>query len=43
MSVTQTRDLGINADLPTLRDRLLEHLTTILGYNVAPISSTETA
>ncbi len=43
MSVTQTRDLGINADLPTLRDRLLKHLTTILGYNVAPISSTETA
>ncbi len=41
MSVTQTRDLGIHASLPELRDRLLEHLGTILGYNVAPISSTD--
>jgi len=41
MSVTQTRDLGIQANLPELRDRLLEHLGTILGYNVAPISSTD--
>ena len=41
MSVTQTRDLGIQASLPELRDRLLEHLGTILGYNVAPISSTD--
>ena len=41
MTVTQTRDLGISASLPELRDRLLEHLRTILGYNVAPISSTD--
>ncbi len=41
MTVTQTRDLGIRANLPELRDRLLEHLRTILGYNVAPISSTD--
>ncbi len=41
MTVTQTRDLGIRASLPELRDRLLEHLRTILGYNVAPISSTD--
>jgi len=41
MSVTQTRDLGIQASLPELRDRLLEHLGSILGYNVAPISSTD--
>ncbi len=41
MTVTQTRDLGIHASLPELRDRLLEHLRTILGYNVAPISSTD--
>lgn len=41
MTVTQTRDLGISASLPELRDHLLEHLRTILGYNVAPISSTD--
>jgi len=41
MTVTQTRDLGIRASLPEFRDRLLEHLRTILGYNVAPISSTD--
>lgn len=41
MSVTQTRDLGITASLPELRDQLLAHLGTILGYNVAPISSTD--
>ncbi len=41
MPVTQTRDLGINADLVALRDHLLEHLGSILGYNVAPISSTD--
>ena len=40
MIVTQTADLGIEATLPQLRDRLIEHLATILGYNVAPISST---
>jgi len=40
MTVTQTRDLGISASLAELRDHLLEHLRTILGYNVAPISST---
>ena len=41
MTVTQTRDLGISASLPELGDHLLEHLRTILGYNVAPISSTD--
>jgi lipoyl(octanoyl) transferase len=41
MTVTQTRDLGIRASMPELRDRLLEHIKTILGYNVAPISSTD--
>jgi lipoyl(octanoyl) transferase len=41
MTVTQTRDLGISASLPELRDRLLEHLRTILGYNIAPIPSTD--
>ena len=41
VEVARTRDLGIPATLPELRDRLLEHLRTILGYNVAPISSTD--
>ena len=39
MAVTQTRDLGIPASMPELRDRLIEHLRTVLGYNSAPLSS----
>ena len=39
MAVTQTRDLGIAASMPELRDRLIAHLRTVLGYNSAPISS----
>jgi hypothetical protein len=39
MTVTQTRDLGIAASLPELRDRLIEHLRTVLGYNSAPVPS----
>jgi lipoyl(octanoyl) transferase len=39
MTVTQTRDLGITAGLPELRDRLIEHLRSVLGYNVAPVPS----
>ena len=39
MAVTQTRDLGIPAPLPELRDRLIEHLRTVLGYNNAPVAS----
>ena len=39
MAVTQTRDLGIPATMPDLRDRLIEHLRTVLGYNGAPLSS----
>jgi lipoyl(octanoyl) transferase len=38
MAVTQTRDLGIAAPMAELRDRLIGHLRTILGYNSAPIS-----
>ena len=41
MTVTQTRDLGISASPPELRDCLLEHLRTFLGYNIAPIPSTD--
>ena len=33
MAVTQTRDLGITVTLPELRDRLIDHLCTLLGYN----------
>ena len=36
MAVTQTRDVGISAPLPEIRDRLLEHLQSVLGYNSAP-------
>ena len=39
MAVTQTRDLGIAASLPELRDHLIEHLRTVLGYNSAPVPS----
>ena len=39
MKVTQTRDLGIAASLPALRNRLIEHLRTVLGYNSAPVLS----
>ena len=39
MAVTQTRDLGISASMAELRDRLIGHLRTVLGYNSAPISS----
>lgn len=35
MAVTQTRDVGISAPLSELRDRLLEHLRSVLGYNSA--------
>lgn len=37
MGVTRTRDLGISASLPEMRDRLIEHLRVILGYNSTPI------
>lgn len=44
MAVTQSRDLGIAASLPELRDRLIDHLRTVLGYNSAPVPSlTQTA
>ena len=39
MAVTQTRDLGISISMTELRDRLIEHLRSVLGYNSAPISS----
>lgn len=35
MAVTQTQDVGISAPLSELRDRLLEHLRSVLGYNNA--------
>lgn len=36
MAVTQTRDVGISASISEIRDRLLEHLQSVLGYNSAP-------
>lgn len=33
MAVTQTRDLGITATMPEIRDHLIAHLCTLLGYN----------
>ncbi len=33
MAVTQTRDLGITASMPELRDHLIDHLCALLGYN----------
>lgn len=39
MAVTQIRDLGISASLPELRDRLIEHLRTVLGYNSPSVAT----